>query len=145
MVQRKRGKKGFSKGNEGFQKGGVRTYQPEKGAVNDFNPHTGRGKDHKGKGKEGAYTQSALSASETPSEEGYGYAWESDDWFCSLPDDSSCSTTAWMASVPLNLASHPTHVVPDLSCTRSVGSRAAIKRFRKHVLYYGITTDLPLQ
>ena len=27
--------------------------------------------------------------------------------------------TAWMASVPLNLANHPTHVVVDLGCTRS--------------------------
>ena len=64
----KRGKKGFSKGNEGFQKGGFRSYQPEKGASNDFNPHKGREKDQKGKGKEGAYPQSGLSVSETPSE-----------------------------------------------------------------------------
>ena len=46
-----------------------------------------------------------------------------------------------MASVPLDLANHPTHVVLDLGCTRSIGSRAAIKRFQKHALYYGITTE----
>ena len=83
------------------------------------------------------------------SEEGYGQSWESDDWYSSLTDDSSTSATgwsctrhtAWMASVPLNLANHPTHVVLDLGCTRSVGSRAAIKRFQKHALYYGITRE----
>ena len=46
-----------------------------------------------------------------------------------------------MASVPLDHANHPTHVVLDLGCTRSIGSRAAIKRFQKHALYYGITTE----
>ena len=34
----------------------------------------------------------------------------------------------------------PKHVVLDLGCTRSIGSRAAIRRFQKHALYYGITT-----
>ena len=52
----------------------------------------------------------------------------------------SLAHTAWMASVPLNLANHPTHVVLDLGCTRSIGSRAVIRRFQKHALYYGITT-----
>ena len=46
-----------------------------------------------------------------------------------------------MASAPLNLANHPTHVVLDLGCTRSIGSRAAIKRFEKHAWYYGMTTE----
>ena len=46
-----------------------------------------------------------------------------------------------MASVPLNLANRTTHVVPDLGCTRSIGSRAAIERFQKHALYCGITTE----
>ena len=49
--------------------------------------------------------------------------------------------TAWMASVPLNLANHPTHVVLDLGCTRSIGSRAAVRRFQKHALCYGITSE----
>ena len=127
----------FSKGNEGFQKGGFRTYQPGKGASNDFNPHKGRGKDQKVKGKEGVYPQSGLSAWETHREEGYSHVWESDDRYFSLTDDSSTSATrwscsrahtAWMASAPLNLANHPTHVVLDLGCTRSVGSTAAIKK-----------------
>ena len=46
-----------------------------------------------------------------------------------------------MASVPLNLANHPTRVVLDLGCTGSLGSRAAIRRFQKDALYYGITTE----
>ena len=142
-------RKVFSKGNEGFQKGGFRTYQPEKGASNEVNPHKGRGKDQKVKGKD-AYPQSGLSASETHSEEGKSHVWESDDRGFSLTDDSSTSATgwscsraytAWMASAPLNLANHPTHVVLDLGCTRSVGSRAAIKRFQKHALKKGMTTE----
>ena len=41
----------------------------------------------------------------------------------------------------LNLAYHPTHAVLDLDCTRSIGSRSAVKRFQKHAWYYGITTE----
>ena len=61
----KRGKKGFSKGNENFWKGGFRTNPSEKGASNDVNPHKGRGKDQKGKGTESAYPQSGLSLGNT--------------------------------------------------------------------------------
>ena len=61
----KRGKKGSSKGNESFWTGGFRTDPSGKGSSSDFNPHTGRGKDQKGKGKDGAYAQSGFSASET--------------------------------------------------------------------------------
>ena len=124
---------------------------PREGAGSGFNPPKGRGKDQKGNGKEGAYPQSRLSVSETLSEEGYGHAWESDDWFSSLTDDSSTSAagwscsrdkTAWMASVPSNLAHHPTHVVVDLGCcTLSIGSRTAIKRFQKYALCCDITTE----
>ena len=46
-----------------------------------------------------------------------------------------------MAAAPLNLASYPTHVVLDLGCTRSMGSRAAIEIFKKHAWYYCITTE----
>ena len=46
----------------------------------------------------------------------------------------------WMASVSLSLANHPTHVVLDLGCTLSIGSRANIRRFQKHVLHCAITT-----
>ena len=123
----KKSRKGSSKGNDGFQKSGFRTNPPEKGTGNDFHPHKGRGKDQKRKDKEGAYPQSELSASETPSEEGYGHTWESDDRCSSLSDNSStsaagwCGTghSAWMAAVPLDLANHPTHVVLDHGCTRS--------------------------
>ena len=31
-----------------------------------------------------------------------------------------------MTSVPLNISNHPTHVVLDLGCTRSIASRAAL-------------------
>ena len=105
----------------------------------------------KERGKEGAYPQSGHPASEAQSEEGYGHAWESDDWSSShFPDDSSTyaaawsctrADSAWMAAVPLNLTNQPTHVVLDLGCTRSIGSRATIKRFQKHTWYYGITTE----
>ena len=46
-----------------------------------------------------------------------------------------------MVATPLNLASHPTHVVLDLGCTQSIGSRAAIERFKKRARYHGITTE----
>ena len=61
----KRGKKG-AKGNESFRKGGVRTHQPEKGASSDFNPHKGRGKDQKRRGKEGAHLQLGFQPLKTP-------------------------------------------------------------------------------
>ena len=98
------------------------------------------------KGKEGAYPQCGFSASEAHSEERYNQSLGLDDWYSNFTDDS-CSTlptagnTASMASVSWNLANHPTHVVLKLGCTRSIGSRAAIKRFQKHALYYGLTTE----
>ena len=49
--------------------------------------------------------------------------------------------TAWMAAIPLNLSNHPTHVLLNLGCARSIGSRAAIRRFQKHALHYGITKE----
>ena len=77
-------------------------------------------------------------------------AWESDDWSASHWTDDSwtpdagwfCTRTytAWMVATLLNLANHPTRVV-DLGCTRSIGSRAAIERFKKHAWHYGITTE----
>ena len=91
-------RKVFRKVMKAFRKVGFRTYQPEKRASNEFNPHKGRGKDQQVKGKAGAYPQSGHSASETPSEEGYSHAWESDDWYSSLTDDSSTSATGWSCS-----------------------------------------------
>ena len=49
----RKARKGLSKGNDGFQKGGFRAYQPDKGAGKDFPQSKGRVKDHKGKGQEG--------------------------------------------------------------------------------------------
>ena len=46
-----------------------------------------------------------------------------------------------MVAIPSNLSNHPTYVVLDLGCTRSIGSRAAIRRFQKHALHYGMTTE----
>ena len=46
-----------------------------------------------------------------------------------------------MVAPPLNLAKHPTHVVLDLGCTRSIGSRATIEIFKKHAWYHGTTTE----
>ena len=145
----KEARKAVRKVNNYLSENDVRTYHPEKVTSNEYTPYKGRGKDQKWKGKESACPQSGLSASETPSEEGYGHTWESDDWYSSLTDDSSTSAAgwygtghgAWMASIPLNPANHPTHVVLDLGCTRSIGSRATIRRFQKHALYYGITTE----
>ena len=149
----KEARKFLRKVNNYLSENDVRTYRPEKVTGNEYSPYKGRGKDQKRKSKEGAYPQSELSASETPSEEGHGHSWESDDWYSSFTDDSAnlairgatawygAKHTAWMASVHQNLANHPTHVVLGLGCTRSVGSRAAVRRFQKHALYYGITTE----
>ena len=43
----RKGKKGLSKGTDGFQKGDFRPYQPDKGAGKDSHQNNGRGKDHK--------------------------------------------------------------------------------------------------
>ena len=88
--------------------------------------------------------------SEAPSEEQNNQRWESEDRY----DDSSVSSavrgtlacygtghTEWMASLPLNLANHPTYVVLDLGCTRSIGSRTATRRLQKHAMYHGISTE----
>ena len=116
-----------------------------------FPEHGSKGKDQKRKGKERTYPQSGLSASGTLNEERYGHAWESDDWSASHWSDESWTSaagwfcteahSAWMVATPLNLANQPTHVVLGLGCTRSIGSRAAIERFKKHAWYYGVTTE----
>ena len=154
MVQRKERQERLSKGNDGFQKGGFRPYQPDKGAGKEFAQNKGRGKDQEGKGEEWNFPQSVFSASETPNEEGYGQAWASDDrsashwtddswtpdagWFCTK------AHTAWMVATPMNLANHPTHVVLDLGCTRSIGSRTAIERFFQNAWYCGTTMEFCL-
>ena len=47
-----------------------------------------------------------------------------------------------MALAHLDFAHHSTHVVLDLSCTRSFGSRKTIRRFQKYALYCGVTTGI---
>ena len=150
----KKGKKGLSKGNDGFQNGGFRPYQPDKGAGKDYAQNKGRRKDQERKGEEWNFPQSGFSASETPNEEGYGQAWASDDWSAShwtddswTPDAVSFCTkahTAWMVATSMNLANHPTHVVLDLGCTRSIGSRTAIERFFQNAWYCGTTMEFCL-
>ena len=45
----RKGKKGLSKGNDGFQKGGFRPYQPDKGAGKDYSQNKSKGKFQKRK------------------------------------------------------------------------------------------------
>ena len=58
-----------------------------------------KGKYQKVTGKKEAHPQSGLSASEAPEEEGYGHAWESDDWSAShWPDESWTSAAGWFCT-----------------------------------------------
>ena len=127
----KKGKKGLSKSNDGFLKGGFRPSQPEKGASKDFHQNR-RGKDQKGKRqgrkpilnpdfqsqKHPLKKDMARSGNQTIGLPVTGLTPDA-RWFCTK------AHTAWMVTTPLNLANHPTHVVLDLGCTRSIGSRAA--------------------
>ena len=61
----KKGKQGWSKGNEGFQKVGFRPYQPDKSAGKDYTQNKDKEKDQKIKSKERIYPQSGHSDSET--------------------------------------------------------------------------------
>ena len=73
-------------------------------------------KRRRGKGKGDAYPQTGFSATENSCLEGHGPSWESGDGYSNCCDDSSTSVwynssfAAWMASVSLDLAHHPTHV-----------------------------------
>ena len=85
----------------------------------------------------------------TPLKRVKSHPWESDDWYSSFTDDSSTSTTArcnsrhfaWTSSISLDLAHHPTHVVLDLGCIRSIGSKKSIRRLKKCALYHGIKKE----
>ena len=68
----RKGKKGWSKSNDGFPKGSYRPYQSYKGAGKDFNQNKGKRNDQKGKSDESLYPQPGRSASEAPDEVGYG-------------------------------------------------------------------------
>ena len=102
----KKGKKGLSTGNDGFHEGGFRPHQSDKGAVQARTCSKTKAEErtNKEEARKGTHPQSGFSATETLNEEGYGQAWESDDWS----------------------ASHWT----DGSCTRSTGSRTSIERFK---------------
>ena len=50
-------------------------------------------------------------------------------------------SSVFMAGPALDLKHHPTHVVLDLGCTRSIGSRTAIDRFRHSAEKYGIRIE----
>ena len=53
----------------------------------------------KGKGKQGTFPQSVLSASEAPAEERYSHAWESEDWSSSQwTDDSGAPDAGWFCT-----------------------------------------------
>ena len=76
-------------------------------------------------GKEKAFSQTESSVSEQFSEEDRDTLWKLGDWYsnCSEESGSACRGTtawhnsrysAWMTSVTLDLAHHPTHVVLDL-------------------------------
>ena len=68
------GKKGLSKGNDGFQKVGFRPYQPDKGAGKDDSQNEGKGKfQRKRQGRSSSSTRT-FSASEALEEEGYSHA-----------------------------------------------------------------------
>ena len=125
-----------------FRRVGFRPYQPDKRCKQGFSPKTKAEEKIK---KEQAEKEPFLNPhcqlqKHPPNEEGYGRAWESDDWSSNhwtddywTPDARWFCTkahTAWMVATPLNLANHPTHVALDLGCTRSIGSRSAIERFK---------------
>ena len=64
---------------------------------------------------------------------------ELDGWSSRHWTDDSWTPDA--VATPSNLANHPTHAVLDLGCTRSIGSRSAIERYKKHEWYHGMTTE----
>ena len=112
--------------------------QPDNGVLQN----KGRGKDQKGKGKEPTSPQSGFSASETPIAK--KDIARPGNQMIGLPvigltipglqmlGGSAKAHTAWKVATPLNLVNHPAHVVLDLGCTRSIGSRSAVERFKKH-------------
>ena len=134
----RKARKACQKGNDGFQKGGFRPYQPDNGAGKDFLQNKGRGKEgmiHKGNSQRRRIWPRL--GNQTTGLPAIGLTSPG----LQLLDSERKAHSAWMVATPLNLANHPTHVVLDLGCTRSIGSRSAIERFKKHAWYYGITTE----
>ena len=135
--------KGLEKCNDGIHNGGFRPQQSDKGASKDFHQNKGRGEEAK---KEpilipDSQPQKYLMKKDMAWPDWSASHWTDDSW---NPDAGRFCTrtyTARMVAAPFNLVNHPTHVVLDLGCTRSIGSRAAIERFKKHAWYHGITTE----
>ena len=133
----KRSKKGFSKGYESLSEGRISNKPIRKGFKAVIFIHTKARARIKGKGNEGAYPQSGFSPPENSVEERtksslgikrlvFELLWRFFNdcvvQFKSLCFDSFSSS----GTCP----HHPTHVVLDLGCTRSIGSRTAIRRFQ---------------
>ena len=106
-----------------FSESYFRTYQPENGTGNEYHPYKGRGKgSEEEKARKVPVLNQDFQPQKHPVKKDMSHSWELDDWYSILIDDSSTSATrgstawygtrhtAWMASVPLNLANHPTHV-----------------------------------
>ena len=71
-----KGEKAFRKGKSTFPENDSRTFLQDKGSDKEFQSQKGTSKDQSRRGKESSCSQSGFSASETPSEEGYGHSWE---------------------------------------------------------------------
>ena len=123
----RKGKKGWPKSNDGFQKGSFRPCQSYKGAGKDFNQNKDKGKDQKGKHNENLYPQSALSATEALDEKGYGQTWESDDWSSSQWLDDSLTPAA--GSHGPGPWQHTVHWI-----------KSSNRKINEHSWYYGMTT-----
>ena len=147
-----KGKKGLSKGNDGFQKGGFRPYQPDKGAGKDYPRTKARESIKKEKARKKLvpnldfqllkYLKKKDIAMPGNLTTGLPVSGLMILGLQVLGGKARKAPTASMAVPSLNLAYHPTHVVLDVGCTRSIESRAAIERYQKHSWYYGITREL---
>ena len=117
------GKKGLSKGNDGSQSGGFFALTSQIKAQARIIPRT--------YARESAPKEMASSSSiRTFSLKEKAMQWPDDSWTPAAGWYSTKAHAAWMAVSSLNLAYHPTHVVLDLGCTRSIGSTEAIEYSR---------------
>ena len=65
-----------------------RTFLHDKGSDMEFHSNKGTSEHQRRRGKESSCFPSGFFASESPSEEGYGHSWESEDWYSTFTDDS---------------------------------------------------------
>ena len=117
----RKGKKGSSQGNDGFQKGGCRPCQPGEGAGNGSSQNQDKGKVPK-RNRQGRSSSSLriVRPLKHLKKKGKRHAWESGDWSSiQWPDGSWAPAagwfstqffTAWMAVPSWKLAYHPTYV-----------------------------------